>query len=123
MKRPSPTLFSKLVRLVPVLLLIVAVATAPAWGAVQKHEAQDAQAKACCHSQSVDPNQQSSDQGDDGCCGKDCRGCLCPCAKLVLISGLRLAPTSTSVASVLPNLVLSALSLGDADPIFHPPRA
>ena len=118
MKPASPTLLSKLARLVPVLLLIVAVAAAPAWGAMEKPREQ---ATSCCHSQPVDPTQ-SNEGDDDGCCGNDCHGCLCPCAKLILISGLRLAPSTVSIASVLPDVVLSALSLSDADPIFHPPR-
>jgi hypothetical protein len=120
MKSPSTPIVSKLARLVPVLLLIVAVAAAPAWGGMEKRAAKQEQATSCCHSQTADPNQPTDDDGD--CCGKNCRGCMCPCAKLVLISGLRLAPTMASSASVLAQVLLSALSLSNADPIFHPPR-
>lgn len=120
MQSSSPTLLSKFARLVPVLLLMVAVAAAPALGAVEKHDAHHDRAIACCHSEQA-PSENGNDGGND-CCGKHCHGCLCPCAKLVLISGLRLAPSTTSIAFVLPNVVLSALSLSDADPIFHPPR-
>lgn len=123
MKRSHPILLSKLARLMPVLLLIVAVAAAPAWGGLQKHEAQRDEATPCCHSQSIDASQQPSEDEEGGCCGKECHGCLCPCAKLVLISGLRVAPNGASIAAVLPGNILSALSLSDADPLFHPPRA
>src|SRR5687768_16105925 len=116
----SLTLLSKLARLVPVVLLIVAIAAAPALGAVEKHNAHADRATACCHSEQL-PSENGDDGGND-CCGKHCHGCLCPCAKLVLISGLRPAPSTVSIASVVPDVVLSALSLSDADPIFHPPR-
>jgi hypothetical protein len=124
MNRHSPTLLSMLARLVPVLMLIAVVAASPARGGIQqKNDSKPDKATPCCHSQFVDPRQQSSEDDDAGCCGKNCDGCICPCGKLVLTSGLRLTPSSSSIASTLPGIVLSALSLSDADPIFHPPRA
>ena len=124
MKRPFPIPLSRLVRLVPVMLLIVAVATAPAWGGPQKRDAQDPKPTSCCKADEAGPNRQSSEEEDDGgCCGENCRGCICPCTKLVLISGLCLAPSVKWAAPALPSVALSALSLSEADPIFHPPRA
>jgi hypothetical protein len=124
MRRPSPTIFSKLVRLMPVFVLIFGIVVAPVWGGVQKHD--DAQvAKSCCtHSDAAHPSDPSS-QGndDDGCCGKACHGGICPCAKLMLLSGLSLAPTTTAIAPAIALVELSALSLSESDPIFHPPRA
>jgi hypothetical protein len=125
MRYAPTTLRSNLARLAPVLLLIVAVSTAPAWGGTKKRDAQDVKATPCCKSHDEgDPNRQSSEDedADGGCCGRNCHGCLCPCAKLVLISGLDLAPTVTSIEIVPPFVVLSAISLSEADPIFHPPR-
>src|SRR5688572_11746074 len=122
MRRRPSTLLSKLARLVPVLLLILALGATPVWGGMQKHDARHEKATPCCHAQSGNRDQQPSEEEDGGCCGKDCHGCICPCAKLVLISGLRLTPTTTSSAHASPVIVLSALGLSDADPIFHPPR-
>ena len=119
MRHPSHTILGKLVRLVPVLLLIVGVIAAPAWGGVQKQdEAQDV--TTCCLSGT--DHQPDQNDGDDDCCGKTCHGGVCPCAKLILIAGLSLAPTSVAIASAIPSLELSALSLSEADPIFHPPK-
>ena len=122
MRRPSPTIFRKLVRLVPALLLIIGVVVAPAWGGIRTREESRDVSTCCSLSGSDHPSGQRNDD-DGGCCGKTCRNGVCPCAKLILIAGLSLAPTSVAIAPALPSVELSALSLSEADPIFHPPRA
>ena len=125
MRRPAPTLLSKLARLVPVLVLILAFVVAPAWGGTQTQDEPQTASSCCNHSASIDPSTNLPAEGDDddGCCGDTCHGCICTCAKLILVSGLTLAPTSTAIAPAVPAVELSALSLSEADPIFHPPRA
>jgi hypothetical protein len=120
MRHPSPTILSKLARLVPVLLLIFGLVAAPAWGGVQK-QAESQDVTTCCPS--ATDHQPDQSDGDEDCCGKTCHGGVCPCAKLILIAGLDLAPTSIAITPAIPFLELSALSLSEADPIFHPPRA
>jgi len=121
MRRPSPTIFRKLVRLVPALLLIIGVVVAPAWGGIRTRE-ESRDVSTCCSLSGSDQSGQTNDD-DEGCCGKTCRNGLCHCAKLILIAGLSLAPTSVAIAPAIPSVELSALSLSEADPIFHPPRA